>query len=123
MSISAQYAETSAADLLSAFDNGEDVIIARPGGPALRLVIDAGFVEPPPSPENEMRAPQRVSPKASGRWVDTVKWHTPKRPLSEMLGALAGQIELAEDWDSKETNEYIADLFEGVDKADPAGAK
>ena len=40
MTISAQYTETTVADLLSAADKGEEVIIARPGKPALRLIAD-----------------------------------------------------------------------------------
>ena len=43
MTISAQYAETTVADLLYAADKGEEVVIARPGKPALRLVQDEAF--------------------------------------------------------------------------------
>ena len=46
MTISAQYAETTVADLLSAADNGEEVIIARPGKPTLRLIADETLVQP-----------------------------------------------------------------------------
>jgi len=40
----------------------------------------------------------------------------PERPRSELLGCLKGELWLAEDWDSPETNAEIADLFEGSDE-------
>jgi antitoxin (DNA-binding transcriptional repressor) of toxin-antitoxin stability system len=40
MKVSAQYAEEHFADLVSAFDSGEEVRIARPDKPGIRLVAD-----------------------------------------------------------------------------------
>ncbi len=82
MKVSAQYAETHLSQLISAADNGEEVEIDRPGKPALKLV-------PVPSATN-----------------------TPVAPKSSLLNAAKGQIWLADDWDSPETNKEIEDLFE-----------
>ena len=81
MTISAQYAETTVADLLSAADNGEEVIISRPGKPALRLVVD------------EISAPAK--PRSVSR--------------KDLFGAWEGLVKLptAEEW--KAMDEEIAD--------------
>ena len=63
MTISAQYAETTVADLLSAADNGEEVIIARPGKPALRLVADTASS---PASSSTPEAPKERKPRILG---------------------------------------------------------
>jgi len=87
MQVSLEYAKEHLADLVSAAYRGEEVEIAAPDQPALRLGLAASSV-----PDSA--------------------WSVPERPRAELFGSLAGKIELADDWDSPETNDAIADLFE-----------
>ena len=101
MTISAQYAETTVADLLSAADNGEEVIIARPGKPALRLVADT-VSEPATVPTTE--APSERKPR--------------------ILGALRGQMRVPSEEEWAEMDRQIAaemndrPLFSSVTRLD-----
>ena len=52
-----------------------------------------------------------------------MEWPTAKRPREELLGSLAGQIVLTEDWDSPQTNKEIQDWFEGSGKAETIASK
>ena len=83
MKVSAQYAQEHFADILTAIDTGEEVELTRPGQPSVRLVL----VEP-------ASAKEQPTPDRRGLW-----------------GSLKGQIWLADDWDSDETNEEIARAF------------
>jgi len=93
MKVNVQYAETHLSDLASAVDNGEEVEITRPDKPALRLVVS--------NPAHELEEAQ---------------WQYPEIPRSEIFGCLRGKIQLADDWDSPETNAEIAALFEGEEE-------
>lgn len=63
MTVSAEYAETTVADLLSAADNGEEVVIARPGKPALRFVADTIST---PATSSTPEAPKERKPRILG---------------------------------------------------------
>lgn len=117
MKVSAQYAQEHFADILTAIDTGEEVELTRPGQPSVRLIL----VEPAPvkkrhpngkrilgAGRGEMRVPSEEEWKA----MDTVTWTTTERPRAELFGSLKGKIELADDWDSPESNKEIEDLFE-----------
>lgn len=85
MQVSLKYAEEHLADLVSATCRGEQIDIAAPNQPPVRLTL-----------------------VVSNETVQSA----PERPRAELFGSLIGKIELADDWDSPETNEEIADLFE-----------
>jgi antitoxin (DNA-binding transcriptional repressor) of toxin-antitoxin stability system len=80
MQVSLKYAEEHLADLMSAAYRGEEVEIAAPDQPPVRLAL--------------------VVPE------------TPAKASQPLLGSGKGEIWLADDWDSEETNDEIADLFE-----------
>jgi hypothetical protein len=46
------------------------------------------------------------------RQMNEPLWKTPERPRAELFGSLKGKVELAQDWNSPETNKEIEDLFE-----------
>jgi antitoxin (DNA-binding transcriptional repressor) of toxin-antitoxin stability system len=94
MKLSPQYALTHFEDVSAAVDRGEVVEIVRPGKPGIHLVASSADDS-----------------------VATAQWHTPERPRSELFGSLKGMVQLAQDWDSPETGEQIADMFEGVEPA------
>ena len=117
MKVSAQYAQEHLPDLLTAIDTGEEVELTRPGQSSVRLVL----VEPAPvekrnsngrrilgAGRGEMRVPSFEEWKA----MDSATWTTAERPRAELFGSLKGKIELAENWNSLETNKEIEDLFE-----------
>jgi len=83
MKVSAQYAQEHFADILTAIGTGEEVELTRPGQPSVRLILVQS------TPAKEIPAADR-----RGLW-----------------GSLRGQIWLADDWDSDETNEEIARTF------------
>ena len=78
MEVNIHHAKTNLSKLIAAAESGEEVIIARNGKAAVKLV-------PVQQPATRSRR--------------------------EMWGAGIGKIWVAPDWDSKETNEEIADLF------------
>ena len=94
MKLSPQYALTHFEDVSAAVDRGEVVEIVRPGKPGIHLVVNSA--EDP---------------------IATTQWRTPERPRSELFGSLKGKVQLSPDWDSPETGEQIADMFEGVEAA------
>lgn len=77
MEVNIHHAKTNLSKLIAAAESGEEVIIARNGKPAVKLVV--------------------VGPK--------------KKSRRNILGSGIGKIWVAPDWDSKETNEEVADLF------------
>jgi len=77
MEVNIHHAKTNLSKLIAAAESGEEVIIARNGKPAVKLVV--------------------VAPK--------------KKSRRNILGSGIGKIWVAPDWDSKETNEEVADLF------------
>jgi len=79
MKVSAQYAQEHLADLLSAAESGEEVEIAQPGQRSFRLTVVI-----PDSTKAEPGTGRR------GLW-----------------GSAKGQIWLADDWDSPETNRCL----------------
>lgn len=79
MEVNIHHAKTHLSKLISAAESGEEVIIARNGAPAVKLV------------------PVHAATK---------------RPRKQMWGAGIGKIWIASDFDSKGTNDEIADLFE-----------
>jgi prevent-host-death family protein len=81
MEVNVHHAKTNLSTLIAAAENGEDVIIARNGVAAVRLV------------------PVQTAAKKSRR---------------EMWGAGIGKIWISPDFDSKETNDEIADMFENT---------
>jgi antitoxin (DNA-binding transcriptional repressor) of toxin-antitoxin stability system len=82
MTVSHQYAGEHFADLVSAVESGQDVRIERPGKPSLLLVV-------------------------SGH----VSAEVPKKSRRGLVGSGKGKIWMADDWDSPETNDEIAHLF------------
>jgi prevent-host-death family protein len=78
MEVNIHHAKTNLSKLIAAAESGEEVIIARNGAPAVRLV-------PVQKPA--------------------------KRSRREMWGSGIGKIWVSPDWDSKETNEEIAEMF------------
>jgi hypothetical protein len=94
MKLSPQYALTHFEDVSAAVDRGEVVEIVRPGKPGIHLVVNS-----------------------TGDEAVIDQWRTPERPRSELFGSLKGKILLSPDWDSPETGEQIADMFEGVETA------
>ena len=74
-------AKTHLSKLISAAESGAEVLIARKGAPAVKLV------------------PVHAAAKRSRK---------------QMWGAGIGKIWIASDFDSKETNDEIADLFENT---------
>ena len=117
MKVSAQYAQEHLADFLSAADNGEEVEIARPDQSAFRLtlvrsapkqagrrILGAG--------RGELRVPSFEEWQAMDNPSNEPTWSTPERPRAELFGCLKGKFDLSPDWDSPETNQEIADLFE-----------
>jgi hypothetical protein len=99
MKLSPQYALTHFEDVSAAVDRGEVVEIVRPGKPGIHLVV------------NSAEGSVADDPTA------TAQWRTPERPRSELFGSLKGKVQLSPDWDSPETGEQIADMFEGVEAA------
>ena len=81
MQVNLQYAEEHLADLVSAVDAGQEVEISRPDKPSLKLVVSERLSEPK------------------------------KFDRTGMIGSGKGQIWVADNWDSPETNEEIARLF------------
>lgn len=73
------HAKTHLSKLISAVESGEEVIIARNGKPAVKLVAVAGAAA---------------------------------KSRRDMWGAGVGKIWISPDFDSKETSDEIADLFE-----------
>jgi antitoxin (DNA-binding transcriptional repressor) of toxin-antitoxin stability system len=122
VNVSLQYAESHLADLADAVDKGEPIEISRPDKPTLSLIVSAR----PPAKETgrrilgagrgEMRVPSEeewaAMDKELERQMNAPLWKTPERPRAELFGSLKGKIELAQDWDSPETNKEIEDLFE-----------
>lgn len=76
------HAKTNLSKLIAAVESGEEVIIARAGKPAVKLVI----VTPPT-----------------------------RKSRKHLRGSGIGKLWLADDWDSSETNNAIAELFEADD--------
>ena len=81
MEVNVHHAKTHLSKLISAAESGEEVIIARNGAPAVKLV------------------PVHTAAKRSRR---------------QMWGAGIGKIWIAPDFDSKEINDEIVDLFEST---------
>jgi len=94
MKLSPQYALTHFEDVSAAVDRGEVVEIVRPGKPGIHLVVNS-----------------------ADDAAEVDKWRTAERPRSELFGSLKGKVQLSPDWDSPETGEQIADMFEGVEAA------
>jgi len=108
MKVSAQYATEHIADLFLVASSGEDVEIVAPDKPSLKLVL----VPAPSVVGANTGFGEADLPRADS---DPSMWKQPQRPRSELFGSLAGQITLAEDWDSAETNKQIQEMFEGSD--------
>jgi hypothetical protein len=102
MKLSPQYALTHFEDVSAAVDRGEAVEIVRPGKPGIHLIV------------NSADGPVADDP------IATAQWRTPERPRSELFGSLKGKMQLSQDWDSPETDDQIADMFEGVEAASDA---
>ncbi len=81
MEVNVHHAKTNLSKLISAAESGEEVIIARNGKPAVRMV-----------PVLAVAAKSR----------------------REMWRAGVGKIWVSADFDSKETSDEIADLFENT---------
>ena len=81
MQVNVHHAKTHLSKLISVAESGEEVIIARNGAPAVRLV------------------PVHAATKRSRK---------------QMWGAGIGKIWIAPDFDSKETNDEVANLFENT---------
>ena len=81
MEVNVHHAKTHLSKLISAAERGEEVIIARNGAPAVKLVP-----------------------------IHAVA----KRSRKHMWGAGIGKIWIAPDFDSKEINDEIVDLFEST---------
>lgn len=81
MEVNVHHAKTHLSKLISAVESGEEVIIARNGKPAVRMV------------------PVQAAATKSRR---------------DMWGAGVGKIWISSDFDSKETSDEIADLFEAT---------
>jgi antitoxin (DNA-binding transcriptional repressor) of toxin-antitoxin stability system len=121
MKVSAQYAATHFDDLLSAASNGEEVEIAVPDKPTLKLVISNGIDaagSKTPRKLGGLAGMIRVPSDEEWDAMDETVWQQPERPRSELFGSLAGKMEFAPDWDSPETNKQIQDLLEG---SEPSG--
>lgn len=88
MRVSAQYADEHFTDLLAAADRGEEVEIARPDKPTLRLVLS-------PLERDAIEALPTVESR------------------SKLFGIARGSIWIADDFDSPEVNDEIATEFEG----------
>jgi prevent-host-death family protein len=80
MEVSIHDVKNHLSKLISAVKSGEDVIIARNGKPAVKLVI-----------------------------VESVK----KKSRRNILGSGIGKLWITPDFNSRETNAEIANLFEG----------
>ncbi len=78
MQVSAEYAQSHLEELLAATEIGEEIQIARPDKPTIKLTL-----APSPLPFDR----------------------------TGMIGSGKGKIWYADDWDSPETNEEIARLF------------
>jgi prevent-host-death family protein len=81
MEVNVHHAKTHLSKLIAAAESGEEVIIARNGKPAIKLV--------------PIQAPAKKSRR-------------------DMWGAGIGKIWISPDFDSKETSNEIADLFEST---------
>ena len=77
MEVNIHHAKTHLSRLIAAAEGGEEVIIARNGAPAVKLV------------------PIHVN-----------------KPRRTLIGSGIGKIWISPDFDSKETNDEIAELFE-----------
>jgi len=104
MKVSTQYAEEHIADLFFIAREGEEVEIVAPDRLTFRLAVAD-------------RSAHTVASIEEWPAMDGAPWRQPERPRSELFGSLAGKLELAEDWDSAETNKQIQELFEGSGKA------
>jgi antitoxin (DNA-binding transcriptional repressor) of toxin-antitoxin stability system len=134
MKVNVQYAETHLADLIAAASRGEIVEIDTPVACAqiyaspkpaaakmpARRILGAG--------RGEMRVPSDEEWRAMDKQLerlmndspilplddcnDPTVWTEPAIPRSEIFGCLRGKIQLADDWDSHETNAEFADMFE-----------
>jgi antitoxin (DNA-binding transcriptional repressor) of toxin-antitoxin stability system len=106
MQVTLQYAIEHLDELASAADNGEDVEIARPEKPSLKLVVSERV------PGERPHGP-RILGALRGQ---IARLPVPERPRSELFGSLAGKITIAPDWNSDETNLEIEREFEGGDE-------
>ncbi len=81
MKVSAQYAETHFPDILEAAENGEEIVIARPGKPSLVLVprAEAGV---PTTPQG-----RRVLGAGRGemRGVSDEEWQSMKEEMEHQM--------------------------------------
>ena len=80
MEVNIHHAKTNLSKLISAAESGEEVIIARNGKPAVRLVV--------------------------------VQEQTKSR--RDLIGSCVGKMWISPDFDSPETSEELADLFENT---------
>jgi hypothetical protein len=94
MKVSAQYAVEHIADLFLVGRKGEEVEIVAPDKLTFKRVVA-----------------DRPAPLPEWHAMDSSVWRQPERPRSELFGSLAGKTELAEDWDSAETNRQIQELL------------
>ncbi len=110
MQVSLQFAEEHFADLVSAVNRGEEVEIAQPEKPILKLV--ASLPVPAPAEPAARRILGELRAPGFEKWqaTENPEWRSPERPRSELLGSLRGKIEFAMDWDSPETNKEIEEL-------------
>jgi antitoxin (DNA-binding transcriptional repressor) of toxin-antitoxin stability system len=118
MQVTLQYATEHLDELASAADNGEDVEIARPEKPLLRLVTSATLPDGQAGDDDPLGALRRkVSAVRFDEWqrMDPVR-EVPERPRSELFGSLAGKIEMSSDWNSDQTNLEIERQFAGEAK-------
>jgi antitoxin (DNA-binding transcriptional repressor) of toxin-antitoxin stability system len=115
MQVTLQYATEHLDELASAADNGEDVEIARPEKPSLKLIVSTTVPIPEPNGRrilSALRGQLIVPTEEESQSMDPV-WNVPERPRSELFGSLAGRMEMSADWNSDETNAEIERQFEG----------
>ena len=128
MKVSAQYAATHFDDIVSAASSGEEVEIAVPNKPSLKLVVAHSPVLADSTGRRISGGGRRhlfgageglVTVPTPEQWdaLDELAWQQPERPRSEVFGSLAGKMEFAADWDSPETNNQIQDLLEGLESS------